>query len=168
MRRISWAMLIATIALIVAGVLSFATSMMLLFIPGLVLFISWTMPSYIAWLSWRNSPVWRAEHVIIFGPGGIDVSTGMTSGHTASPAVMRTAENAEFFLFFSSDQAARFVPKRGLSPFEVETLREMFATRAGKADASGIAADGAHVTDLDRIRALTRVGLGAKADLLDA
>lgn len=136
MRRLSWAALFVTIALILARRLSFEAAVALLFIPGLTLFILWMMPGHMARLSWSNSPVWRSEHVFTFSPAGIDVSTGTTGAHTAWPAIVRTAETPEFFLFFSSEQAGRFVPKQGISLLDVETIRDMFATYAGKAGAT--------------------------------
>jgi hypothetical protein len=119
-----------SILIIVGGIMALVA-------PTVVFVLAWTLPAYIVWLSLRQSEVWSAEHELVFTDAGI-------SGSSAAPsfgafirweAVVRVVETSRFLLYFGSDQAATFIPKRALpDKGAVQTLASLMRERAGKPD----------------------------------
>jgi hypothetical protein len=134
-RRLSWAAIVITALLIAANVITVWSASAVLFVPALMLFLAWVMPFQLAWMTRRRSPYWTGEQYFEFTAAGIRVGTSASESFLAWDAIMRTAEGRRFFLFFSSDQAGHFVPKRVLLPVQEAQLHELFESRASKAGA---------------------------------
>jgi hypothetical protein len=134
-RRLSWVAIAVIVFLVAANLVPFVTAAGIIFLPALMLFLGWVMPFQLAWMTRRRSPYWMGEQLLEFTAGGIRVGTSASESVLGWDAIMRTAEDRRFFLFFSSDQAGHFVPKRALSPDQQVHLRALFEERAGKASA---------------------------------
>ena len=136
LQRLSWLMIVVVVVLVVANVVSGSLAITLLFVPGLIVLIFWSMPFYLAGMLRRNSPYWAHDIHIEFSPAGIRSGSGGAEAFTEWRAIVRTAETREFLLYFTTAHAGQFIPKRVLSPSEIDQLRILFRQYAGKTGVS--------------------------------
>jgi hypothetical protein len=139
MRRLSWLAIAVITVLVVADILTPRDAVGILFVPALILLLFWALPFQLAWMTRRNSPYWKGEQIFEFSRSGIRAGSVSSDSVTDWAAVMRTGEDRRFFLFFSSDQGAQFVPKRALSPEQQDALRDLLTAYAGKPSAPAVA-----------------------------
>jgi hypothetical protein len=135
-RRLAWTMIAVVAVLIVAGVVATPLAIALLFVPGLVVLLFWSLPFYLAWMLRRNSAYWTQDLHAEFSPVGIRSGSVGADGFTEWRAVVRTTETGAFFLYFTSAQAGQFIPKRVLLASEMEQLRRFFREYPGTTGAS--------------------------------
>jgi len=132
MWRIGWAAVFVVAALVFAGIIAPFDSIAFFFVPGLVLFLVWWMPSYFARMAWSKSPFWTSPQTWRLTEAALMCVAAGTETYTLWPAIVRTRETPDFFLFFSSSRAAHFIPKRVLSAEQMTQVRDITARRAGK------------------------------------
>jgi YcxB-like protein len=129
---LSWGAIVLVGVLIVTGVVGELGASALLFAPGLIVFLFWALPFYLAWLVRRNSPYWTEDVHAEFSASGIRIGSAGAEGFTEWRAVVRMVETRAFFLYFTSAQGGQFIPKRVLLPEEMEQLRRLFRDYPGK------------------------------------